>query len=209
MVRLHGLIDTNDTIALKSITKQLQLEREAGKKIFGSFAEHLAFLLACLKEGRGKRSRSVIFILEEFHLFCDHTNQTLLYNLFDSAQSNPSPICVLGLTSRLDALEMLEKRVKSRFSHRQIILHPIKITSDERLQIIKKWLSLPTKKENASVKYAKGFAENNKMPWMRRLFDPQKYHFSPDWTRKWNSSVDELMEKDSVGVLHVPVDNFP
>lgn len=30
---------------------------------------------------------SVIFVLEEFDLFCAHHNQTLLYNLFDIAQS--------------------------------------------------------------------------------------------------------------------------
>lgn len=159
IVRLHGLVDTNDTIALKSITKQLQLEDETEAKKFGSFAEHLAFLLACLKSGREKRSRSVIFILEDFHLFCDHTNQTLLYNLFDSAQSKQSPICVIGLTSRLDAVELLEKRVKSRFSHRQIILNPKDISFLERLDIIRKWLSLPTQqvRDDMIVKYEKCF----------------------------------------------------
>ena len=33
-----------------------------------------------------------------------------------------APICVVGLTCRLDVTELLEKRVKSRFSHRQIFL---------------------------------------------------------------------------------------
>jgi len=33
-----------------------------------------------------------------------------------------APICVVGLTCRLDVMELLEKRVKSRFSHRQIFL---------------------------------------------------------------------------------------
>lgn len=146
IVRLHGLVDTNDTIALKTITKQLQLEQETDMKIFGSFAEHLAFLLNCLKSGRVKRSRSVAFILDDFHLFCDHTNQTLLYNLFDSAQSDQAPICVIGLTHRLDAVELLEKRVKSRFSHRQIILVPHDVSFSNRLDIIRELLSLPTQK---------------------------------------------------------------
>ena len=85
--------------------------------VFGSFAENLAFLLACLKAGN-KKSKSVMFILEEFDLFCSHHNQTLLYNLFDISQSAQAPICVLGITCRLDVIELLEKRVKSRFSHR-------------------------------------------------------------------------------------------
>ena len=48
--------------------------------------------------------------------------QALLYNLFDVMQSGDSVLCVVGLTTRLDAVELLEKRVKSRFSHRHILL---------------------------------------------------------------------------------------
>lgn len=55
-------------------------------------------------------------------MFASHPRQTLLYNLFDVAQSRKAPIAVLGCTTRLDVVEMLEKRVKSRFSHRYIYL---------------------------------------------------------------------------------------
>lgn len=70
----------------------------------------------------GVTSQSVIFIIDEFDLFATHPRQTLLYNLFDIAQSRKAPIAVLGCTTRLDVVEMLEKRVKSRFSHRYIYL---------------------------------------------------------------------------------------
>ena len=36
-----------------------------------------------------------------------------------------APICVLGVTARLDVLELMEKRVKSRFSHRQLYLYGV------------------------------------------------------------------------------------
>lgn len=55
-------------------------------------------------------------------MFAQQPKQTLLYNLFDAAQSAQNPMAVIGLTCRLDALDLLEKRVKSRFSHRQIYL---------------------------------------------------------------------------------------
>ncbi|KAG7317807.1 hypothetical protein KOW79_018842 [Hemibagrus wyckioides] len=64
-------------------------------------------------------SQPVFFILEEFDLFAHHKNQTLLYNLLDVSQSAQAPVAVVGLTCRLDVLELLEKCVKSRFSHRQ------------------------------------------------------------------------------------------
>ncbi|NWI69970.1 ORC4 protein, partial [Todus mexicanus] len=72
----------------------------------------------------GNRTSScpVLFILDEFDLFVHHKNQTLLYNLFDVSQSAQTPVTVIGLTCRQDILELLEKRVKSRFSHRQIYL---------------------------------------------------------------------------------------
>ena len=49
----------------------------------------------------GEQSKSVVFVLDEFDLFAQHHNQTLLYNLFDVAQSAQAPICVVGLTTRL------------------------------------------------------------------------------------------------------------
>lgn len=95
--------------------------------------------------GDRRSSRPVLFILDEFDLFAHHKNQTLLYNLLDVSQSAQAPVAVVGLTCRLvrlinsptvqaflqptlfllfhqDVLELLEKRVKSRFSHRQIHL---------------------------------------------------------------------------------------
>ncbi|KAK9359603.1 hypothetical protein V1504DRAFT_457403 [Lipomyces starkeyi] len=75
---------------------------------------------------------SVLIILEEFERFATMQNrQTLLYNLLDVAQSpryslktdTPAPnICIIGVSSRMTAPEMLEKRVRSRFSHRVIVL---------------------------------------------------------------------------------------
>lgn len=99
LVKLHGLVHTDDRLALKSITTQMQLDNAVGGKVFGSFSENLAFLLACLRTGKQENTKSVIFILDEFDLFCAHHNQTLLYNLFDVAQSAQTPICVFGMIS--------------------------------------------------------------------------------------------------------------
>ena len=67
-------------------------------------------------------STAVVFIIDEFDLFATHARQTLLYNLFDIAQARKAPIAVLGLTTKIDVVESLEKRVKSRFSHRYVYL---------------------------------------------------------------------------------------
>lgn len=62
-----------------------------------------------------------------------------------------APICVIGITCRLDVVELLEKRVKSRFSHRQIFLYPGDTSGsevptsafDDRLELFQHLLSLP------------------------------------------------------------------
>ena len=113
IVKLHGLVETDDKLALKTIARQLKLENVEGDRVFGSFAEHLEFLLSSLRSG-DRHSKPVVFVLEEFHLFCSHHNQTLLYNLFDVAQSKATPMVVVGISPELDVLESLEKRVRSR-----------------------------------------------------------------------------------------------
>ncbi|KAK9370250.1 origin recognition complex subunit 4 C-terminus-domain-containing protein [Lipomyces kononenkoae] len=75
---------------------------------------------------------SVLIILDEFERFATMQNrQTLLYNLLDVAQSpryslktdaRAPNICIIGVSSRMTAPEMLEKRVRSRFSHRVVVL---------------------------------------------------------------------------------------
>ncbi|NXS34498.1 ORC4 protein, partial [Pomatostomus ruficeps] len=137
------LLQTNDKVALKEITRQLQLENVVGDKVFGSFAENLAFLLEALRRGSRTSSCPVLFVLDEFDLFVHHKNQTLLYNLFDISQSAQTPVTVIGLTCRQDILELLEKRVKSRFSHRQIYLMN-SFDFKQYIKIFKEQLSLPT-----------------------------------------------------------------
>ncbi|KAL8785665.1 MAG: hypothetical protein Q9213_003224 [Squamulea squamosa] len=134
VVRLNGFIHTDDKLALREIWRQLGREVAAEDDSSGartSYADTLTSLLALLahsseEEGdQNKTARSVVFVIGEFDLFASHPRQTLLYNLFDVAQSRNAPIAVLGLTTRIDIVESLEKRVKSRFGQRYLhFSHP-------------------------------------------------------------------------------------
>ncbi|ORY62887.1 origin recognition complex subunit 4 C-terminus-domain-containing protein [Pseudomassariella vexata] len=149
VVRLNGFIHTDDKLALKEIWRQLGKEMaveddlvnkvrptlsrsqppETNAMKTNNYADTLATLLALLSHPseitgteEGLTSESVVFVIDEFDLFATHARQTLLYNLFDIAQARKAPIAVLGLTTRIDVVESLEKRVKSRFSHRYVHL---------------------------------------------------------------------------------------
>ena len=43
----------------------------------------------------------MIIILEEFDLFAQHKNQSLIYNLLDVSRSKHTPLAVVGVTCRL------------------------------------------------------------------------------------------------------------
>ncbi|XP_047105535.1 origin recognition complex subunit 4 isoform X1 [Schistocerca piceifrons] len=122
MVELNGFIHSDERLSLKDITRQLHAESLVGNREFRSAADNLSFLLESLKSGN-KRSKSVIFVIDEFDLFCNRENQSLIYSLFDVAQAAHTPLCLLGITSYYHVLDLLEERVKSRFSRRQLLLH--------------------------------------------------------------------------------------
>ncbi|KIW66577.1 hypothetical protein PV04_05897 [Phialophora macrospora] len=142
VVRLNGFFQTDDKLALREIWHQLGREMAVPEEETGevaSYADTMASLLSLLshpeelgdpnamevdgangsfQSGPALTSKSVIFIMDEFDLFTTHPRQTLLYNLFDIAQARKAPIAVIGCSTRMDVVECLEKRVKSRFSHR-------------------------------------------------------------------------------------------
>ncbi|KAL1902623.1 origin recognition complex subunit 4 [Sporothrix stenoceras] len=145
VVRLNGFIHTDDKLALREIWRQLGKEMAVEDDVVNktnNYADTLASLLALLSHpseilaatiGTGAvekdceapaavTSTAVVFVIDEFDLFATHARQTLLYNLFDIAQARKAPIAVLGLTTKIDVVESLEKRVKSRFSHRYVYL---------------------------------------------------------------------------------------
>ncbi|KAF9881842.1 hypothetical protein CkaCkLH20_00988 [Colletotrichum karsti] len=131
VVRLNGFIHTDDKLALKEIWRQLGKEMDAEDDVTArsNYADTMASLLALLSHPsemtqaeEGVTSQAVVFVIDEFDMFAAHPRQTLLYNLFDIAQAKKAPIAVLGCTTRMDVVEMLEKRVKSRFSHRYVYL---------------------------------------------------------------------------------------
>ncbi|BES91912.1 Origin recognition complex subunit [Nesidiocoris tenuis] len=176
-VKLHGLVHTDDNLALKDIIQQLHVDELEGDRVTGSFADNLLFVLQSLESGDRKSSKAIIFILDEFELFCDHRNQTLLYNLFDVAQSAQAPICVVGLTCRGDVIELLEKRVKSRFSHRQISLF-YNTDLSQRKAVVASYLTLP---------YS--------------VTDQQERLLPYEFVKAWNDSAKEALEDETVTSL--------
>lgn len=80
---------------------------------------HLLALIAMLPT----LARPTVLVLDAFDLFALHARQSLLYCLLDTVQScravtGSKGIAVVGVTTRVETINILEKRVKSRFSGR-------------------------------------------------------------------------------------------
>ncbi|RWW66504.1 hypothetical protein BHE74_00026125 [Ensete ventricosum] len=71
----------------------------------------------------GLAHKSIVFVLDEFDLFAQG-KQRLLYSLLDAMQALTSQAVVIGVSCRLDADQLLEKRVRSRFTHRKLLFVP-------------------------------------------------------------------------------------
>ncbi|KAF9478148.1 hypothetical protein BDN70DRAFT_906883 [Pholiota conissans] len=153
VLRLSGWVQTTDRHALREIAFQLlqqtgtallpDTEMHAEAEIdeenpFLEVADHLSgesnltlppSHLHALIPILLTLSRPVIVVLDAFDLFALHPRQSLLYCLLDTVQncrasSENRGIAVVGITSRVDSVQLLEKRVKSRFSGRTIRTAP-------------------------------------------------------------------------------------
>ena len=150
VLRLSGWVQTTDRLALREIA--VQLNEQTGNVFLSSTqdgqddddelnsfldpqstnapsglpsAAHLPTIISLLPT----LSRPTIVILDAFDLFSLHPRQSLLYCLLDTVQScgagaNSEGLAVIGVTTRMDSVNLLEKRVKSRFSGRMIRTAP-------------------------------------------------------------------------------------
>lgn len=106
---------------------------------------------------------TVIFIFDEIDTFAGPVRQSLLYNLFDMVEHARVPVCILGCTTKLNILEFLEKRVKSRFSQRIIFMPQIE-NLEQFVRITGEIL---------------------------RLDRPSAYRYGEDWNRKIHETLSD------------------
>lgn len=104
ILKLSGLIHGNDVSTIHHIANFLDIKFTDLPRVMDKF-----------KEDCQKRIANLIVVLDEFDEFCVK-NQYLLYNFFDLIQY-VGYIMVIGISTRYDCIELLEKRVKSRCLH--------------------------------------------------------------------------------------------
>ncbi|CAE6401524.1 unnamed protein product [Rhizoctonia solani] len=197
VIHLSGHAQTNDRLAMREIARQLVLQSgealdvpldeeedpdEGPTGVHVPAATHLPQIVGAL----ARQIRPVIVVLDAFDLFAEHARQALLYCLLDTVQScragqGSQGLAVVGVTSRIDCLTMLEKRVKSRFSHRIIRVSPPP-TVDSYISLMMSTLAVS--------------ARSDKPRWPAT---PKKNQFpagatvqTDSWYTTWRDSIDRI-----------------
>ncbi|KAJ8086671.1 origin recognition complex subunit 4 [Marasmius tenuissimus] len=185
VIRLSGWVQYNDRLAIHEIAYQLNqqaatqfsFDNEAdeddpfadntaqeGGTDFSVPASHLHTLISCIPT----LSRPTVVILDAFDLFTFHARQSMLYSLLDTVQScragsENKGMAVIGLTTRMDTINLFEKRVKSRFSGRMIRTAPPKQV-EGWIRVARDML-LPSAKDYSELKSSAAFHTQ----WSRRV----------------------------------------
>ena len=66
---------------------------------------------------------SLLFVFEDIDYYINETKQVLLYKILDMLQYCQIKFLFIATSMKVDVVDSFEKRVKSRFSHRQVILY--------------------------------------------------------------------------------------
>lgn len=192
VIRLSGHIQKNDRLAIREIA--WQLSHQTGKQIPVDDEDDRGNLivdgdeidqpdiaslpppayLPSLISTLPSQPKPVVVILDAFDEFALHGRQALLYCLLDTAQScrvgsGLNGLAVIGVTNRVDTIDLLEKRVKSRFSGRMLR------TAGPRS--VRDWWGLTS----AILTTPLGKDEN-----------------VDGWKESWNGSVNRFLEERSV-----------
>ena len=141
VVSLHGRLHGDDTAAMREIVRQLAADMEIETPPAGAdFQTLLSCLLQMLASSHYARL-PVFFLLDAFELFAAKGKQTLLYALCDLLQSGRHQLAIIGISTRLDCFELLEKRIRSRIFSRKI-LFPHLSSEDDVSAVLRDRLTL-------------------------------------------------------------------
>lgn len=126
IITLHGLLHNTPTRAWRHVASKLQicLSSEPENITKSSVEECLGIISSTLNQIR-KQGIAIIFVLDDFERFVnsyDGMLQTVLYSLLNFLQDMRLRGACIAMTSVIDVIDGLEKRVKSRFAHREIVV---------------------------------------------------------------------------------------
>jgi len=119
VLRAKGGAYATDVECLRHLATQMTNRLDSVPHSNASFKAGMDWIKSVFK-GSFKNARAMVMVLDQFEYFCSRARQTLLYNLFDIAQEAGVHLSVIGTSEKMDVMDSLEKRIRSRFSMRHL-----------------------------------------------------------------------------------------
>lgn len=141
ILRARGSAYATDVECLRHLATQMSNKLESVPHANASFKAGMDWIKQVFK-GSFKKARAMVMVLDQFEYFCSRARQTLLYNLFDIAQEAGVHLSVIGMSEKMDVMDSLEKRIRSRFSMRHLQVF-LPTTMDGLVRILMARLRLP------------------------------------------------------------------
>ncbi|CAI7908360.1 unnamed protein product, partial [Closterium sp. NIES-54] len=143
-VHLDGRMHADDRAALKEMARQLSASLPHLDALsLHSYSDNVRMLHHVLRLCSQAR-RSLIVVLDEFDHFASRGKQGILYLLLDLMHSPDSHLAVIAISASQDSDQLLEKRVRSRFSNRKIIFLPPQ--PQDLVRLLRSTLTLPVQR---------------------------------------------------------------
>lgn len=174
VVKINGIIQNEDRLALREIAKQLDrqinttdepIEKPSMNLTLKSLnmlfnvdveEEHGAHEMQVEESkfnqevGTSTRPKSVVFIVDEFERYTIN-HQVLAYELLDWCQASLAGVAVIGLSARMNMMDLLEKRNRSRNTAKVLTLG--KPSTSQELELIGKEILRPSSVSDATEEY--------------------------------------------------------
>lgn len=212
--RLNTFVNANQQVLIEDLDKSEAEQTKIAIDSIPKIMDQLRYLTEHFPNFR------VIVVLENFEVFC-RRQQTLLYNMLDLTQHGRS-VLVIGITTRLDCIELLEKRVRSRMSQRIInLITPFKTIDSYRnyCHLQAKMLAMSNESlygniqcrmEQFENEISKSFAFNRSFDEVKRMI--QEFSFVPVRTsdgEHGDNSSKSVGEQQQQQLPHCAKQNVP
>ncbi|CAI2364475.1 unnamed protein product [Moneuplotes crassus] len=157
-IRINSILTTKETAILNHFAECLGMDNCDKQTLAQEMRERMeAFFKDC-------PGIAVLFILENVEYYVENSKQSLLYKILDMLQYTKIKFAFIATSQRVDIIDSFEKRIKSRFSHRQILFY------SEDLKTFKDCI-------DDTIKSIGGHSETNRQ---EKQFIDQLYKFIKD-----------------------------
>lgn len=113
---MNAILNSTEQKMLTKFYESLNIKH--GQKSF-----HVEMIQEVQEYFKEQKNLCILFVLEDIDFYIEWSKQHMLYKILDMLQYADIPFIFIATSQKVDIIDSFEKRIKSRFSHRQILFY--------------------------------------------------------------------------------------